>query len=49
MSSLLHGLSYRGLLWEQLTDQVSELIELGFDGMVFLHDAHKPSLDIIFL
>ena len=47
MSSLLCSLSCRGLLQEQLMDQLSELIELGFDSMVFLHDAHKPSLDII--
>ena len=30
-------------------DQVSELIELGLDGMVLLCDMHKPSMDIIVL
>ena len=28
-------------------NQVSELTELGLDGMVFLHYAHKVSIDII--
>ena len=49
VSSLLCGLSSRGLLQKQLMDQLSELIKLGFDGVVFLHDAHKLSLDIIVL
>ena len=49
ISSLLCGLSSRWLLQEQLMDQLDELIKLGFDGMVFLHDVHKPSLDIVVL
>ena len=30
-------------------DQVTELTKLCLDGMVFLHDAHKSSMDVIVL
>ena len=47
--TLLCSLGSRRLLQKQLTDQLSELIELCLDGMVLLHDAHELSLDVIVL
>ena len=37
------------LLQEQLMDQVSELAKLCLDAMVFLHDMHESSMDVIAL